>query len=76
MVEHPGGARFLFEAAQRSGDRCERLRDQLDRDVAAEARVFRAIDLAHAAFTEPSDDLVGADPGADIASRSFWPAQS
>ena len=37
---------------------------RLDGDVAAEARVARAIDLAHAARAERRDDFVGAESGA------------
>ena len=34
------------------------------RDLAPEPRIARAIDLAHAARTEPADDLIGTDAGA------------
>ena len=45
--------------ASRSGSRGERSRQNLDRDVALELRVARAIDLAHAAGAEGGEDLVG-----------------
>ena len=38
----------------------------LDRDVASELHVPRAIDLAHAAFADGGDDLVGAEAGARL----------
>ena len=41
----------------------ERRGQHLDRDVAVELRVARAIDLAHAARADGAGDLVGADPG-------------
>ena len=44
-----------------SADRCGG--QHLDRDVAAEARVPRAIDLAHAAGAERGDDFVGTESG-------------
>ena len=64
VIELPGGARLLLEAMQPARIRRERLGDQLDRDVAPETRIARAVDLAHAAGAEPADDLVGTDRGA------------
>ena len=71
MVELSCGARFLLEAVHSSGVVREGLGDQLDRNLAAETAVARAIDLAHAAGTQPSDDFVGADPGTDLAHVHF-----
>ena len=62
VVQLSRGARFLLEAVHTSGVAREGLGDQLDRNLAAETAVARAIDLPHAAGTEPSDDFVGADP--------------
>jgi hypothetical protein len=39
-------------------------RQHLDRHLAAEARIVRAVDLRHAALAERRADLVGAEPGA------------
>ena len=61
MIELPGRARLLLEAMHAARIRRERLRDQLDRDVAPEPWIARAVDLAHAAGAEPADDLVGTD---------------
>ena len=49
MIERGEQPRFALEAREPSGSRRERARQDLDRDVAAELRVARAIDLAHAA---------------------------
>ena len=72
MVQLSGRARFLLEAMHRPRSPATGLRDQLDRDVAAEAGVARAVDLPHAAGTQPSHDFVAADPGADLERRLFW----
>jgi hypothetical protein len=44
----------------------ERLGQDLERDVAIELRVARAIDLAHAAFAKFRDDFIEPDSGADL----------
>ena len=58
MVERRGGARLLLEAAQPIGIGRERGGQDLDRDLASEPRVARAVDLAHAAGAERREDLV------------------
>ena len=63
VIELPGGARLLLEAMHPAGIGRERLGDQLDRDLAPQARIARAIDLAHAAGAKPADDLVRTDAG-------------
>ena len=70
VIELPGGARLLLEAMQPARVRRERLGDQLDRDLAPEPWIARAVDLAHAAGAEPADDLIGTDAGA--GRRSAW----
>src|SRR4029077_9693265 len=64
MIERRGGARFLLEAVHALAVRSKRREDNLDRDVARETRIARAIDLAHAAGPEQSQDLVGAETSA------------
>ena len=65
MVEGAGRARLLLEAPQAVRHRCEkRGRQDLDRDLAAQARVAGAVDLAHAARAEGGEDLVGPEAGA------------
>ena len=62
MVERGDRAGLLLEAAQARPGRRQARRQDLDRDLAAEARVAGAIDLAHAARAERGEDLVGAEP--------------
>ena len=61
VVQLPGRACFFFEPAQPVGAIGQRCRQDLDRDVAGEAGVARAIDLAHAAGADRRDDLVRAE---------------
>ena len=49
----------------------DRGRQHLDRDVASELSIARAIHLSHSAFTELGDDLVVGDPCADEIARRF-----
>ena len=56
--------RLALEARERVGVGREPRRQHLDRDVALEPRVARAIDLAHAARAEGRRDLVGAEASA------------
>ena len=59
MVQRRGGACFLLEAVQRSGSAEKDDGQHLDRDVASEPRVARAIHLAHAAGAERGEDFIG-----------------
>ena len=80
MIERGGRARFLLESAQPIGVGCDCGGQDLDRDVAAQPRVVRAIDLAHAPGTDGAEDFVGAKArawleghagsGATVAERS------
>ena len=56
--------RFALEAREPIGVGRERVGQDLDRDVAIQLRVARAIDLAHPAGAERRQDLVGAEPRA------------
>ena len=62
MIERREHARLTLEAHQAVGVGGDRRRDDLDRDVAAQPRVARAIDLAHPAGTDQRDDVMAADP--------------
>ena len=63
MRERGDRLRLALEArAARSASRARRCGQHLDRDVAAEPRVARPVDLAHAAGAERRHDLVGAEP--------------
>ena len=55
------GARFLFEAAEPLGVRTKSSGQDLDGDVAAEARIVGSIHLTHAAGAEQRHDFVGAE---------------
>jgi hypothetical protein len=59
MVESRQRLRLPLEAGQPVGILGERLRQDLDRHVAIEARVLRAIDFAHAARADGGGDLIG-----------------
>ncbi len=61
MVERGEHPRFALEAGEAVGIRGEDARQNLERDVAPELRVARAIHLAHAAGAEQRLDLVDAD---------------
>ena len=55
--------------ARRSASRAKTRREHLDRDVAPEARIARAVDLAHAARAEQADDFIGTDASARFELR-------
>jgi hypothetical protein len=59
VIENPGRARFLLEALQAVRVGRERRRQDLDRDVAAQARVLRTVHLSHPARADRLEDLVG-----------------
>ena len=59
MIERRGGARFALESRASIGIGGERLRQNLDRDVASELRVSRAIHVAHSTGADERSDLVG-----------------
>ena len=52
MIERGEHLRFALEPREPSGIARERLRQDLDRDLAIELGVARAVDLAHAAGAE------------------------
>ena len=54
----PAALRFLLEAAQPLGVARDARGQHLDRDLAPEPRVARAVDLAHGARAERALDLV------------------
>ena len=55
---------LALEARERVGICGHRLRQDLDRDVAVEPGVPRAVHLSHSARAERSENLVGAQAGA------------
>ena len=64
VVQQRRRPRLLLEARRRSASCAERRRENLDGDVAPEARVPGAVDLAHPSGAERRQDLVGAETGA------------
>ena len=63
MIEGRQGLRFAGEPDEPFGVAREEIEQHFDRDIAIERRIARAIDLAHAARPERSQDLVGAESG-------------
>ena len=55
---------LALEAGERGGIGGQPLGQDLDRDIAIEARVAGAVDLTHPPGADRSDDLVGAEAGA------------
>ena len=62
VVESGDRARLLLEAGAAGLVRQPVCRQDLDRDLAAEARVAGAVDLAHASRAERGDHLVRPEP--------------
>ncbi len=63
VIQRGQDLRFASKASQAIGIERERLRQDLQRDVTIQPRIPRAIDLAHPAFAELGEDLVGSDLG-------------
>ena len=61
MIQRGDGARFEFEALAAHGIVGHVGRQDLQRDVASEARIAGAIHFTHAARAEGRDDFVGAE---------------
>ena len=64
MRKRRHGARLAFESGAPFGVGGDVGRQDLDGDVAAEARVARAIDFAHSPRAERTDDFVRTETGA------------
>ena len=65
VVERSERLRFLLEARDAHRVVRERRGQHLDRDVATELRIARAIDLAHAARADRLDDFIRPEPRAE-----------
>ena len=61
MVQRRGGARFLLEPPVQVRIGGESCGENFEGDVASEARIARAIDLAHAAGTDQGNDFIVID---------------
>ena len=64
MIQRGQRLRFARESRQAIRIVRERLGQDLDRDVAIQLRIARAIDLAHAPFADLRGDFVDAEAGA------------
>ncbi len=64
MVQRGDRPRFTLKPLARELGAGEARRQHLDGDLAVEAAVARAIDLAHTAGADGGDDLVRAEPSA------------
>ena len=62
MIQSRGRQRFLLESSETAVIVSDAFRQHFDRDVAIEAGIARAIDLAHPACAKQRKDLVGAEP--------------
>jgi hypothetical protein len=62
MVQGREDPRLALEAPQAILVGRQRVREHLDRDLALQPRVLRAVDLAHASGTERAEDLVLGEP--------------
>ena len=61
MVQRRGGFGFLDEPLAAGLVRDAVVREDLDRDLAAQSRIARAIDLAHAARADEREDFIRAE---------------
>ena len=61
MRQRRNGARFTLEPRDRVGPSADVGRQHLDRDIAIEFGVARAIDLAHAPCADRPDDFIAAE---------------
>ena len=64
MIQRREHARFALEPRQPVRIVDDRVGKDLDRDLALEARIARAVDLAHPTSAERADDFVGTETGA------------
>jgi hypothetical protein len=64
MIQRSEDLRFALEPGDAVRIGCEGLWQDLDRDVAVEPSIARAIDLSHAAHAERRDDFKRAESSA------------
>ena len=70
MIQRRERLRLALEPRHAFGVGGERVRQDLDRDLAAERRVRRPVDLPHAALTDQRGDFVDAEAGAGSESQT------
>ena len=61
MIQRREGFRFVLEAREAFGVRRERVRQNLDGDLAAEGRVRRSVHFAHPPDTNLGGDFIRAE---------------
>src|SRR5262249_13671600 len=66
------GSRLALEALADLGRSRQAFREDLDRDLASETRVPRAVDLSHPSGAERCEDLVGAELRAGSEGHDFF----
>ena len=71
MVQRRERLRLAFKTCQAFGVRCERVGQDLDRDLTAQRRVRRSIHFTHAADADAGDDFVHAETGAGREGQSL-----
>src|SRR5262245_37032401 len=76
MVQRRERLRFALKSRDAICVNRERLGEDLDRDVATEPRVPRAIHFAHSAFAKFRDDFIGSDSCAYLHRLTLATARS
>jgi hypothetical protein len=66
MIERREHLRFTFEPRDTVGVSRKTFGQNLQRDIAVEVRVFRAIDLAHSSFAKLGEDAIWPECLADL----------
>ena len=72
VVEGRRGARLRLEALEGLGPALDPAADDLDRDLAPEARIERAIDLSHTSGAQARANLVASQSAAGCEARRRW----
>ena len=70
MIQRREGLRFAREPREPFGVAREDIGQHLDRDVAIQLRIARAIDLAHAAGAQGGEDLIRAEAKAGVEGQT------
>ena len=72
VIEGRERLRFAREPGQAIGIAGERVRKDLQRDVAIQLRIVRAIHLAHSACAEGGENLIRAESDARAEGQLSW----
>src|SRR6266852_3028460 len=76
MIQRGQKSGFPLESRERGRIVRQLRRQRLDRDLPAQARVGRAVDVAHSSGSQRINDFVGTDPstGCDVQCRNYTTA--